>query len=50
MKKYTRTQEVEAIQWTQDNKMEIQEALGGRFDIDKTFLQPISKSIRNKYY
>ena len=37
MKKYTYTQQVEAIKWTGDNKMEIQEALGYRFDINKTF-------------
>ena len=31
MKKYTRTQEVRAIQWTGENEKEIAKFLGGRF-------------------
>ena len=37
MKKYTRAQEVRAIQWTGDNKVEVEEALGYSFDVWKHF-------------
>ena len=48
MKKYTRTQEVEAIQWKGDNKSELKIALGKGFIVEETNTDSLNIKVSQK--